>query len=124
MHFRATTWRATSGVTLRFSAATGSFTPRIDANEWRPGACSHRAIRVHCLRFRSPSYRWIPARCAGSLPFRKAGKTMSSPDVFIVGAARTPIGKFLGGLSSLKASDLGALAIREALKRAQVAGTE
>jgi len=49
---------------------------------------------------------------------------MSSPDVFIVGAARTPIGKFLGGLSSLKASDLGALAIREALKRAQVAGTE
>ena len=35
------------------------------------------------------------------------------PDVFIVGAARTPIGKFLGGLSTLKASDLGAIAIRE-----------
>ncbi len=42
------------------------------------------------------------------------------PDVFIVGAARTPVGKFLGGLSSLKASDLGAIAIREALKRASV----
>src|SRR5215468_6942000 len=44
----------------------------------------------------------------------------STPDVFIVGAARTPIGKFLGGLSSLKASDLGAVAIREAVKRAAV----
>src|SRR5262245_31427956 len=46
----------------------------------------------------------------------------SYPDVFIVGAARTPIGKFLGGLSALKASDLGALAIRTALERAGVAG--
>jgi acetyl-CoA C-acetyltransferase len=46
----------------------------------------------------------------------------SYPDVFIVGAARTPIGKFLGGLSSLKASDLGAAAIREAMKRASVPG--
>jgi acetyl-CoA C-acetyltransferase len=46
----------------------------------------------------------------------------SYPDVFIVGAARTPIGKFLGGLSSLKASDLGAAAIREAMKRAGVPG--
>jgi acetyl-CoA C-acetyltransferase len=44
------------------------------------------------------------------------------PDVFIVGAARTPIGKFLGGLSSLKASDLGAIAIREAMVRAGVDG--
>src|SRR6185295_4498136 len=46
----------------------------------------------------------------------------SYPDVFIVGAARTPIGKFLGGFSSLKASDLGAAAIREAMKRANVPG--
>src|SRR5437667_9088705 len=48
----------------------------------------------------------------------------SPPDVFIVGAARTPIGKFLGALSPLKASDLGAIAIREAMKRAGVAGSE
>ncbi len=48
----------------------------------------------------------------------------STPDVFIVGAARTPIGKFLGGLSTLKASDLGAAAIREALVRANVTGTQ
>jgi len=33
----------------------------------------------------------------------------SYPDVFITGAARTPIGKFLGGLSSLKAPALGAI---------------
>ncbi|MBI1798172.1 MAG: acetyl-CoA C-acyltransferase [Candidatus Eisenbacteria bacterium] len=49
---------------------------------------------------------------------------MNTPDVFIVGAARTPIGRFLGGLSSLKASDLGAIAIREAMSRAGVAGGE
>src|SRR5881628_3732170 len=47
---------------------------------------------------------------------------MTYPDVFIVGAARTPIGKFLGALSPLKASDLGAVALKEALVRAGVAG--
>jgi acetyl-CoA C-acetyltransferase len=38
----------------------------------------------------------------------------------IVGAARTPIGKFLGGLSTLQAPELGAIAIRAALSRAGV----
>jgi acetyl-CoA C-acetyltransferase len=38
----------------------------------------------------------------------------------IVSAARTPIGKFLGGLSTLSAPELGALAIREAVRRAGV----
>jgi acetyl-CoA C-acetyltransferase len=38
----------------------------------------------------------------------------------IVGAARTPIGKFLGALSPLSATELGAVAIREALKRSKV----
>lgn len=38
----------------------------------------------------------------------------------LVAAARTPIGRFLGGLASLKAPDLGALAIREALRRSGV----
>jgi acetyl-CoA C-acetyltransferase len=40
----------------------------------------------------------------------------------IVSGVRTPIGKFAGGLSSLTAVDLGAVAIKEALKRANVAG--
>src|SRR5213082_1938367 len=43
-----------------------------------------------------------------------------SRQAVIVGAARTPIGKFLGGLSSLSAPELGAIAIREALKRSKV----
>ena len=37
-----------------------------------------------------------------------------------VSAARTPIGKFLGALSSLQAPELGAVAIRAALQRARV----
>jgi acetyl-CoA C-acetyltransferase len=50
--------------------------------------------------------------------------SMSTPGVFIVGAARTPIGKFLGSLGSLKASDLGAIALKEALVRAGVTGAD
>ncbi len=46
------------------------------------------------------------------------------PDVFIVGAARTPIGRFLGGLAPLKASDLGAIAIKEAMTRAGIGGKD
>src|SRR5678816_2769026 len=38
----------------------------------------------------------------------------------IVSAARTPIGKFLGGLASLTAPELGAIAIREAVQRSGV----
>lgn len=41
-------------------------------------------------------------------------------DVFILSAVRTPIGKFLGGLSELPAPRLGAIALDEALKRANV----
>ena len=41
-------------------------------------------------------------------------------DAFILSAVRTPIGKFLGGLSELPAPKLGAVAIAEALKRANV----
>ncbi|MDB4951227.1 MAG: acetyl-CoA acetyltransferase [Gemmatimonadetes bacterium] len=42
----------------------------------------------------------------------------------IVAAARTPIGKFLGGLSSLSAPELGAVAIREAVRRAGIDAAE
>jgi acetyl-CoA C-acetyltransferase len=45
---------------------------------------------------------------------------MSLPPVFIVSAARTPIGAFQGALSSLKAPELGATAIKGALARAKV----
>ena len=46
---------------------------------------------------------------------------MNNPnDVVIVGAARTPIGKFMGSLSAIPAPQLGAVAIREAVRRAGV----
>ncbi|MDR7556508.1 MAG: acetyl-CoA C-acyltransferase [Armatimonadota bacterium] len=41
-------------------------------------------------------------------------------DVVIVGAARTPIGRFMGGLSTVAAPRLGAVAIAEAVRRAGV----
>ena len=40
--------------------------------------------------------------------------------VFLVSAVRTPIGKFLGGLSSLSATQLGAVVVKEAIARAGV----
>ena len=43
-----------------------------------------------------------------------------SDDVVIVGAARTPVGAFSGGLSSLPAHELGKIAIKAALERAGV----
>lgn len=43
-------------------------------------------------------------------------------DAVIVSACRTPVGKFQGGLSKFRAPELGALAIKEALSRAGIAG--
>jgi len=45
-------------------------------------------------------------------------------DVVIVSAARTPVGAFLGGLSSLTAAQLGSVAIEAALERAGVGPEE
>ena len=45
---------------------------------------------------------------------------MAEREAVLVSAARTPIGKFLGGLSSLSATELGAIAIREAVRRSGV----
>jgi acetyl-CoA C-acetyltransferase len=42
-------------------------------------------------------------------------------DVYILSAARTPIGKFGGGLSTVPATELGATAIRAAVERAGIA---
>ncbi len=43
-------------------------------------------------------------------------------DVVIVSACRTAVGDFAGSLSQVSATDLGALAIREAIKRAEISG--
>ena len=45
---------------------------------------------------------------------------MADRDAYIVSACRTAIGEFMGGLASMTAPQLGAIAIREAVKRAGV----
>uniref|UniRef100_A0A182J9Q3 Acetyl-CoA acetyltransferase n=1 Tax=Anopheles atroparvus TaxID=41427 RepID=A0A182J9Q3_ANOAO len=45
---------------------------------------------------------------------------VSTDEVFIVSAARTPIGNFMGTLSSLSAAELGAVAVKGVLQRASV----
>src|SRR5262245_1883345 len=45
---------------------------------------------------------------------------MADRDPVLVSAVRTPIGRFLGSLSSLNATQLGSIAIRPALERAGV----
>ena len=45
-------------------------------------------------------------------------------DVVIASAVRTPIGKFGGTLASVPVVDLGVVAIKEALARAQIAAEE
>src|SRR5213083_3033100 len=44
----------------------------------------------------------------------------SIKEAVIISAVRTPVGKFLGALKSLKATELGAIVVREAVKRAGV----
>jgi acetyl-CoA acetyltransferase len=43
-----------------------------------------------------------------------------SNDVVIIAGCRTPIGKFQGSLGDLSATQLGAIAVREAVKRANL----
>jgi acetyl-CoA C-acetyltransferase len=45
-------------------------------------------------------------------------------DAFILSGARTPIGKYLGGLAEMAAPELGALVIGEALKRTKAEGKD
>ncbi|XP_011644276.1 acetyl-CoA acetyltransferase, cytosolic [Pogonomyrmex barbatus] len=49
---------------------------------------------------------------------------MSDRTVVIVSAVRTPIGSYCGSLSSLKASDLGTVVIKESLIRAGLKGSD
>src|SRR6185436_9846834 len=49
---------------------------------------------------------------------------MNDHDVVIVGAARTPIGKFQGAYKDVPATDLGAAAVRAAVARAAIDGAQ
>ena len=43
-------------------------------------------------------------------------------EVYIISAVRTPIGSFMGGLSTLSATKLGAVAIKGALEKSSIDG--
>lgn len=45
-------------------------------------------------------------------------------DAYLLAGVRTPIGKFLGGLRSVSATDLGAVVVREAVSRAGLSADE
>ena len=45
-------------------------------------------------------------------------------DIIIASAARTPVGSFNGAFANLPAHDLGAVAIKAALERANLMGKE
>lgn len=49
---------------------------------------------------------------------------MNSDDIVIVSAARTPMGGFQGSLSAVKATELGASAIKAAVQRAGIDGSD
>lgn len=49
---------------------------------------------------------------------------VSLNDVVIVSAVRTPIGSFRGSLSSLSATELGAVAVKGAVERAGIPAEE
>lgn len=46
------------------------------------------------------------------------------PDIVIAGGARTPVGKFLGGLSGVPVTKLGEIAVKEAMVRAKTDPSE
>src|SRR5688500_8072638 len=68
-------------------------------------------------RGRSTARRYLPRRKS---PSRQEPVSDSTTPV-LVSTVRTPIGRYLGGLSPLTAPQLGALVIREAIARAGIA---
>src|ERR671938_654482 len=75
-------------------------------SSWKTRACGRRAYGTNLRRS-------LPA------PTRRTSRP-PMPQTVILGAARTPIGKLGGGLSSLDATELGSIAIKAALERAEV----
>ena len=75
-------------------------------------ASAHRAIDRHP--------RGLFLKPAPIRPSPSAAAAMAAEEVYIVGAARTPIGSFTGALSGVSAAELGSVAVRAALERASV----
>lgn len=68
------------------------------------------------------SFRWVGLMGLSCSYFVKIKQTkkMSSNNVVIVSAARTPVGNFNGSLAQLSALELGVIAAREAISRAGI----
>ena len=60
-------------------------------------------------------------RMAPKMKPRTQSEAFHETEVVIVSAVRTPVGKFLGALSEFSAVDLGAMVVREAVRRAAIA---
>lgn len=70
------------------------------------------------------SLRWYLGFARLVRPARNFGGNTRLNEVYIVSAARTPVGSFRGSLAPLPASKLGSIAIKEAIDRAQVHAEE
>ncbi len=85
---------------------------RIGVRRQRGGRLGYHVLRnlarIHCIALAGP----------------RPGEDPFMPTTVILGSARTPIGKMGGGLSTLDATELGGLAIKAALERADVAAEE
>mmetsp|Transcript_6606 Transcript_6606/g.9523 ORF Transcript_6606/g.9523 Transcript_6606/m.9523 type:complete len:127 (+) Transcript_6606:86-466(+) len=69
------------------------------------------------LSYMSLLSRCIPRRGVGTT----SGKKTPLPQpVYIVGSARTPMGSYGGALKNLSATDLGSIAVSEAISRSKV----
>jgi len=62
----------------------------------------------------------VPSLASGAETANCAGYDRSMQDAVIVSAVRTPTGRFLGSLKDLTAPELGALVVREAVRRAGI----
>src|SRR5207249_4525263 len=102
---------ATATATPASSNATATFRRRDHAERVKSRAA---AVLAKLLR-----------ACAGPIgcpftPSLQPGASPMSSDVVILSYARTPIGRFQGGLASFKAPALGAIAIKDALRRREI----
>src|SRR5262249_55737284 len=86
-------------------------------------ACLHQGPRT---RDQGPAVRCGCAPPGGTYngmvhpsPSAAQPKEPAMADAYLLSAARTPIGKYLGGLSDLTAPQLGAAAVAEAMRRAK-----
>ena len=112
--------------------------PRRRRGRARPSACSVRVRRRRAARSGGRSARLLRSRGSCGTEFTRGPPARDSPQpirterdpmtaedpIVIVGAARTPMGGFLGDFKDVTAPALGARAISAAVERAGVAAGE